>query len=153
MNISSFWLLVGNSYASLNRMALILTVVILGIGLYIVLVYKKKINTPSTFLSIAVWSVWTVILFLPAMHERYTYMLDILLVMICVLNWRYLPFAIGETILSLITYGYYLFGSGSINIVFAVVNVILWISFGLTLGKFEFIDKKDSSERTVKCPS
>lgn len=61
-------------------MAIILTIVILDIGLYVILLHKKSLRTPVTLINTAIWSVWSILLFLPAMHERYTYLLDILLV-------------------------------------------------------------------------
>lgn len=130
LNVSSFWLLVGNNYEVLKPMAIILTIVILGIGLYVILLHKKSLETPVTFINTAIWSVWSILLFLPTMHERYTYLLDILLVMLCMLNKKYIVFAIGEILLSLLTYGHYLFGTGMVNIGYAITNLLLWIAFG-----------------------
>lgn len=137
LNIASFWILVGNNYETLKPMAIILTIVILGIGLYVILLHQKSLRTPVTFLNTAIWSVWSILLFLPAMHERYTYLLDILLVMLCMLNKKYIVFAIGEILLSLLTYGHYLFGTGVVNIGYAITNLLLWIAFGYKILKEE----------------
>ncbi len=54
---------------------------------------------------------------LPAMHERYSYPLDILLLILGTLNKKYLIYAVVSVMLSTITYGHYLFGTEGNNAV------------------------------------
>lgn len=108
-NIPNLWALTGGDYETLGKFAIIFTICILGIGLYLVLSKKKELLHPEDFLNFACWSCWTCVLFLPVMHERYTYGLDILLLLLCFLNKIYIPFALTSGILSLLSYSYFLF--------------------------------------------
>ncbi len=138
----SFWLIVGSDYALLKQIAILLTVVILGVGLYLVLSEKKKIDTLESYLNTVCWSVWSMILFLPAMHERYSYMLDIMLVMLCIYKGRkYLCYAIVELLLSLITYGHYLFYNGQLCMEMGIINLILWCIFTCVVFNVDLKEK------------
>lgn len=132
LNYPSFWLLLGNDYYTLKGFAMALTMILLGIGLLVVLklVEEQKHDlTDQKLLLLAVWTVWTCILFLPAMHERYSYPLDVLLVILCLVNVRFLAFAVFEIMLSILTYGNYLFANGRVSPVYGIVNVLVWIAF------------------------
>lgn len=52
-------------------------------------------------------------LFLPAMHKRYTYALDILLLILACMNIKYVVFTFLEIVISLYTYSIFLMGSAS----------------------------------------
>lgn len=65
--------------------------------------------------------------------RRYTYPLDILLILLAFLDRRYWKYAAVSELLSLTTYGNYLFGSGSVNRWNGVIYVIAWMSFMLTI--------------------
>ncbi len=94
---------------------------------------KVRIDTGEAFIKTAAVFLWTCILFLPAMHERYTYPLDILLILLVFLDRRYWKYAAVSVLLSLMTYGNYLFGSGSVNQWNGVIYVVTWISFMSTI--------------------
>lgn len=134
MNVSSFWILFGNNYYDeLHIFAIILTVVILGVGLCLILEKRKTMDMAENYLNTYCWCVWTAILFLPAMHERYTYMLDIMLIMLCFVNVRYILCAFVEVLLSILTYSHYLFGTGSVTNTFAIVNLLAWAIFSVLI--------------------
>ena len=82
LNYPSFWAMIGDNYDYLKPMAIIITLVMLFVGL--VYIVRKKVNLKSidNFLSVACWSVWTCVLFLPSMHERYAYLVEILIVIL-----------------------------------------------------------------------
>lgn len=108
-NIPNFWVLVGDNYDFLSKFAIIFTICILGCGLYLVISGRKPLDNPKNFFDFACWNVWTCISFLPVMHERYTYGLDILLLILCFINRKYLPLLFISGILSLLSYSYFLF--------------------------------------------
>lgn len=144
LNISSFWLIVGDDWQFLNRFAIFFTLLLCGIALYIILLKKKRIDTSEQFINTATWFVWTCILFLPAMHERYTYPLDILLILLVFIDRKYLKYAVLSILLSLITYGAYLFGNIGTNAYFAIANLIGWLHYTYT------ILKNDASNQTIQ---
>lgn len=134
LNVSSFWtILNGVDYAELGTFAVILAVVLCGMELYQVMSGKVRIDTGEAFIKTAAGFLWTCILFLPAMHERYTYPLDIFLILLVFLDRRYWKYAAVSVLLSLMTYGNYLFGSGSVNQWNGVIYVVAWISFMSTI--------------------
>lgn len=144
----SFWLIVGNDYDLLKQIAILLTVVILGIGLYLVLSEKKKIDTLESYLNTACWSVWSMILFLPAMHERFSYMLDIMFVMLCIYKGRkYLCYAIVEMLLSLMTNGHYLFSNGQLCKEMEIINLIFWCIFSCVVFNVDLKEKHEEREK------
>lgn len=111
LNFPSAWGLVGDSYDAMKPWAILFTIALLGIGCMVLL--EKKISLQGNqFLYVSVWSLWTVLLFLPAMHERYSYALDILLVAIVFLDIRFFKISAIAIIISTITYGNYLFSTG-----------------------------------------
>lgn len=135
MNIPNFWMLVGEDYEILNRGAIILTLVLCGAGLFVILSGFKKMDSAEQFLNTAIWFFWVCILFLPAMYERYTYPLDILLIVISFLNRKYVKYALVSSILSLITYGIYLFGNGSLEKIYALIFLAAWLHFTYSILK------------------
>lgn len=108
-NMPNLWSLMNGSYDSLKTFAIILTICILGIGAYWVLSHKKTLSNPEDFLNFACWIIWTCVLFLPVMHERYAYGLEILLFLLCFINKIYIPFAAVSEMTSIITYSHFLF--------------------------------------------
>lgn len=151
LNYPSFWLLLGNDYYTLKGFAMVLTMILLGIGLLVILqlAEEQKLDlTEQKFLLLAVWTVWTCILFLPAMHERYSYPLDVLLVILCLVNVRFLAFAVLEIMLSILTYGNYLFVNGHISPVYGIVNVLLWIVF--TVMVYSAVTEKNVFNKRIR---
>ena len=69
------------------------------------------------------------------MHERYTYPLDILLVMLACINSKYLVYAIVSVVLSIYTYGNYLFHTSAVNRTYAIFCLIAWALYMNTIIK------------------
>lgn len=109
MNVPSFWVLWGNHYEKYHLVAIILTFLLLSIGLYFAIVNKTIMFSFEQFISVAVFIEWTCILFLPAMHERYTYVLDLLLLMQSFINKKYIKYAVIAIGLSCLTYNAFLY--------------------------------------------
>lgn len=142
MNFPSFWLIVGNDYNSLKSFSIIFTMVLLGTGMYIMLSKKIKMDTLEDYISIAAGFVWTCLMFLPAMHERYSYPLDILLLILGTLNKKYLIYAVVSVMLSTITYGHYLFGTEGITQYHAILYILIYIKYIRTLLNNNTKDQK-----------
>lgn len=92
--------------------------------------YKgKRLEQPLAFLQMAAWTAWTCILFLPAMHERYSYMVDILLILLIFVNSRYWIITAAEVISSLLRYQTYLFDGAEVSIIHAAIYLGAWLWF------------------------
>ena len=129
MNFPSFWVLVGNNYDLMSRLAIILTIFILGCGLFYILSQNIELSKPQPFLETAIWTVWTCLIFLQAMHERYGYLLEILLLILVFVNKKYFFCIIVAEISSILTYGAFLFQNG-INIqVLSICYIIAYLVF------------------------
>ena len=135
MNIPNFWMLFCIVYDVLNRAALIVTIMMCGLGLYMILIGKKKMDSSEQFMNTAAWFVWTCVMFLPAMHERYTFMLDIFLILLSFVNQKYIKYAVASSGLSLFTYNIFLFGNGTLEPVHAWIFLTAWMHYSYFILK------------------
>ena len=85
-NFPSFWgmLFPAGTHSDWNRIAVLLTMSVLAAGLWKMLNMQMKQEAwlpydRSLLLRLSIWCIWTCVLFLPNMHERYAYSLDILM--------------------------------------------------------------------------
>ena len=106
-----------------------LTVAILGIGLYLTIDKDEKFESFKNYLSASVFVEWTCIAFLPAMHERYTYVLDLLLVTLALIDKKYIKYAFVSLIFSIITYNKYLFKGAVIDRWCVILYLFAWLHF------------------------
>ncbi len=125
LNFPSFWQLVGKDYDWLHTASVFVTAAVLGILLLIVMSGYKKIEDAESFLCVFSLFLWTALLFLPAMHERYSYFLDIVFIILAFVNVKYLKFTLANVIINFLTYGKYLFKMPEIT----QWHVILYVAF------------------------
>ena len=138
MRATSFWILVGNDYASLKGISILLTVALCGVGLYLILCGEKKVDEFESFLNTAAWFTWTCVFFLPAMHERYSYFLDVLLLLLACSHKRYWKYIIISATINLLNYGDYLFGSGgAYRTPYALIFLGAWVYFSMEILKLD----------------
>lgn len=97
-------------YYLFKNMSILLTVVILGIALCMIIYKKVDLSDTNKFLLTSIWTVFTCIMFLSSMHERYSYLLDILLIVFVLLTAKHYWVAVVCNLVSLRGYCYYLFG-------------------------------------------
>ena len=135
MNAPSFWVLVGNNYEFLHIFAIGLTIALCGIGLMYILNHENCLDGGEAFMAAATWFVWICFLFLPAMHERYAYMLDIFLLILCFFRIEYVKFFGVSFISSLMQYGLYLFNPNAVHVERwqALACVVAWGWFTVDL--------------------
>ena len=130
LNYPSIWIIFsrGGGFETLKNPAIIVTVTILGIFMYMWLInehaFGKKELLKGAFLI-----VYTCVLFLPDMHERYGYLYEILAIMIAFIDQRTSLLCIILNMLSVVTYGAYLYHTSYNDIVLAVINVLTYIFY------------------------
>ncbi len=131
LNARSFWILFGDDYNAYRGMAIVLALMLCGLGCYVMLLGKKKADTSFRYISTAAWFVWVCIYFLPAMHERYAYGLDILLLITAFLDKKYIKFAVLSAALSFISYGPFLTQYGGVNMTHALIEffALSWFTY------------------------
>ena len=133
MNYNSFWNSivsewpgVNNDYHEFKMVAVIFTISVLGIIMLKVINSNIEMNNYQLILLFHV-TVYTCVLFLPTMHERYGYIYEITAIILMLLNKKYFAPGIGVILLSCITYGNFLFGLGCPLLITSIINVFLYI--------------------------
>ena len=141
----TFWRILNDgsyidSYDTLKTAAIVFTVVALGC-LVTYLVRRQIVLDGANIVYIAFIFTYTTVLFLPAMHERYGFVYEILALAIACLVPRTIPLAAGLIGLSMYTYGAYLYNQSFNETIPAIVNVIIYIAYLYILFRRIFIDR------------
>lgn len=130
LNFPSMWKVVGiDNYNMLSPVAIGFSGLVLFIGLWIEIKQKIKLDESINYLLWAIWSVWSCLLFLPAMHERYGYLLDVLLIILVFLTSRLHIFVIAPWVSSIVTYSCYLFGVIIHLRIWAILYTVSYLCF------------------------
>lgn len=148
-NFPSFWSLIALSdigtHSLFKTIGVILAASILGIGLFFATYKKIKINH-SNIILIAIWTVYTCLLFLPNMHDRYAYLLDLLFIMIIFLNKRFAIFSIIPILSSILVYANYLFLNVTVSVnIIAIFYIVNYTIFSYFLVKYLFINNQKTN--------
>lgn len=98
-----------NNYFLLKTMSIILTFTILGAALCMLIYKRTDLFDTTNFLLASIWTVFTCIMFLSSMHERYGYLLDILTIIYAVVTVKRVWLPIVCNLVSLRGYCFYLF--------------------------------------------
>ena len=143
-----------DNYYLLKGFAVLLTLTVLAAGMFLILRKRPDLTDGRKLLMTGIWSVFTCLMFLSSMHERYAYLLDVLL-LIYLFSTRRHPFtAIIALMISLRGYCYYLFGDFEVISLgmTSIVNIglYIWISYlfikeVLQDKEITFINKKAAS--------
>lgn len=132
LNTPNIWNFFFPAYSCMHVFAIALTVLILGLFLYHFLRHGLVIREDlESFLIVCAWSAWTCFFFLPAMHERYSYMSDLLLVLLSLLSRKYLPYALAAVCVSGIAYTNYLLAGALASVIpyLTPVGTVAWFLF------------------------
>lgn len=148
-NYMSFWTLIGNHSESLSGLAMVLTISILGVGFMLLLNSMTDLTKPDAFIKILTWSVWTCILFLPAMHDRYGYLLDLLLLLSTFVHKSFFKHVIVTSLCTLSVYGNILFANGANIKMLGAIYTIAYLFYSYEIwNRYDFVTgKKDNNKR------
>lgn len=139
MNYPSFWLITNDdtsvvSYATLKMPTMIFTVVVLGV--FMALWIHKKVQLAATnCLYMAFVLAFTTVIFLPAMHERYGYLYEILGLAIIFVYKRTIPLYIALFVTSLITYGKAVFGRTYNSTILAIALFAVYVFYMIVINR------------------
>ena len=134
MGFPSLWMIVGNDYWSMRWLAILLTVALMAVGLWYCLCRKQVALDGGRFYAVAAWFMWSMLVFLPSMHDRYAYLLDLMLLLMACLDRRFLKYAVVAVMISLYYYGIYLFGDkGNGHVLAAVIYLVTYLHYTWTL--------------------
>ena len=137
MNVPSFWFFLDDNYEKYHIFAIGMTCVILAIILFWLFKNDIAISSFNQIMAFALLIEWTCIIFLPSMHERYTYVMDIFALILAFSDIRFVKYALIATGTSCITYNTYLFAGNNITPFFVLLYILTWLHF-----TFFFFSKK-----------
>lgn len=155
MNYPSIWTLLNDgqvvdSYISLKNTAIVLAVIVLGTIMMIWLVKGVETNTEN-MLYMAFLLAYTCVLILPAMHERYGFLYEILAIVIVFVNKKTIPLLISLNCISIATYGNYLYFRDIDMNLLAVVNLITYVCyFGIIMKRMLANDEQSEPQEREK---
>lgn len=133
LNYPTFWnlfqdLFMDKFYLEMKKPAIAITVVVLGLLMF--LWASKRVElTQRNIIFMAFLTVYTCVLILPSMHERYGYLYEILAIFVLFLEIRTLPLIIAMYIVSFAIYGTYLFYHTTDMTVLSILNVLTYIGY------------------------
>lgn len=121
MNCPNLWALIcdrtdSSYYYLFKTISIVFAVLALGIGLSLIIYKGVDLLNRENFLLTSIWSVFTCIMFLSSMHERYAYLLDILTIIYAVFVFKRVWLAVLCNLVSLRGYCYYLFSYDVLDI-------------------------------------
>ena len=139
LNYPSFWCFFyadkdAEAYVYMKYPAIAITALIL---ILLMLWWKKKFpSTDSTnLLALGFLIVFTCVLFLPSMHERYGYSYEVLAIILVFIIPKTLPLCLGLIAISLNTYSSFLFGASANYLLLACLNCGIYLSYILIASK------------------
>lgn len=114
-------------FASFRDATLFMTAIVMIIGLVFVFRYKPDFAKKECFLMGAIWGSYALLMFMPGMHERYSYVMDILLIIYAVTQRKLIWVAVACNILTLRNYCTFLFEYEAIDIkIAALINIAIF---------------------------
>ena len=114
MNFPSFWSITAQRFQFLGYVAMFLTVGLLGVGLYCLLHRGHFMDSRENQLHLLIWTAWTCLMFLPSMHDRYGYLVEILLIIAAMIDLKLFPIAMLAEFSAVITYSSFLWKSSAV---------------------------------------
>ncbi len=134
-NYQSFWTILSDSrekrleYISTMKVPAVLITFLILLSIMTWLIYRKKELNERGSLYLAFLLAFTCVEFLPGMHERYGFGVEILSIVLAFKDKRTIPLSIALNVLTLITYGAELFG-GVMNItILGIINFVIYLTY------------------------
>ncbi|MDP9800007.1 Gpi18-like mannosyltransferase [Arcanobacterium wilhelmae] len=129
VNAPSFWYFFPDNFALLAKPAVVVCAAILAIGFFAIILKKISIDSWQQYLATSAWMIWTCFLFLPAMHERYSYLLQVVLILLAVAFRGYWPYLAVETAVTCVTYAKFFHLGPGVVAPLVVAELATWATF------------------------
>lgn len=135
----------GYWYYLLKYAAIAITICILALIMFIWIQNNFQVKGKNIYY-LTFLMTYTCVLFLPAMHERYSYPVEALAVVLAVILPQTIPLCIGLVTNSMITYGSYLFGIEENWRMLTYVNLIVYVAYFILI--YSNLKKAKADEST-----
>lgn len=106
MNYPNIWYYFPAAYDEFAQVAILFALAVIGTGVYWVLKSTIKLEGHK-LLYFSIWVIFSCCIFLPEMHERYGYAMEILLIIYAVLYKKKIGTCVAVCLVTLAAYGYY----------------------------------------------
>ena len=134
LSFPSFWVLLGDDYWGFRWYAIFFTLCVVVTGMYVCLKHRRFLHSRVNYYYVVAWFIWSMVLFLPCMHDRYAYLLDLLLVMMACCDRRFIKYAVVALLASLYFYSCFLFVQrDEAPILLSVVYLLAYLHYTGTL--------------------
>lgn len=134
LSFPSFWVLLGDDYWGFRWYAIFFTLCVVVTGMYVCLNHRRFLHSRVNYYAVVAWFIWSMVLFLPCMHDRYAYLLDLLLVLMACCDRRFIKYAVVALLASLYFYGCFLFVQrDEAPILLSVVYLLAYLHYTGTL--------------------
>ena len=145
LNYPNIYYLFDFTYEPFGRCSVLFCLAVIGSGIFYLLHKHVIMNTHNT-LYLSIWIIWTCIMFLPAMHERYGFSMEILLLIYAVIYKKRIFTVLILNLTILCTYSYYFFRVLPFDWpILSLINLLLYLSFTLA----GIIDTAKSPDLTI----
>lgn len=135
-------------YINIGRIGIIIAIALLAIIAFII-IYKKTNISKQMMIKIGIWSIVVVTFFMPNMHDRYSFVADILSILAIMIfkTKKSILYAFILNLTSLSTYVRYLFTTEFINMKFAsILQLIVVICLTYDIFRELIIDENNMNE-------
>jgi len=135
----SVWLLMfkaGNEdqYDYMAPIAILITVCVLA-AFMVTWIRKRYVVAGRNFVIMAFLLTYSCVFFLPAMHERYSFLYEILAIILAVMIPKTMPLTVLLIAISCCTYADYLFGTAADFKLLMWLNILVYLAYILVLGR------------------
>ncbi|MGN0488793.1 MAG: glycosyltransferase 87 family protein [Ruminococcus sp.] len=140
-----------SNYYLFKGFSIVFTIIVLGIGLGLIIYKKADLTNTENLLLTSIWTVFTCLMFLSSMHERYGYLIDILTIIYAVITLKHIWLPIICQLISLRGYCYYLFSYDVLDIkLVSIIYIGLYAFVTLTFIKEVVLNSEESKPVTLK---
>lgn len=150
-NYPSVWMLLcdpgsAEQYQYFKPIAVMMTVAALGLLTICFIRRGCRLNRRNLY-CMALLMTYTCVLFLPSMHERYSFPYEILAMIVAVLLPRTIPLCIGLLCISMRTYGSFLFAVPISMTYLVYANLVIYGMYAAIIFRELCTEKRDEQER------
>ncbi len=141
MNFPSFWLIPNNTTSGVNTysihktLAIFTAVFLLGLYMYLCVKHQIKLEKINLLYG-AIISIFTCVEFLPSMHERYAYTIELLFIILVFVNIKYIIFAVAINSFTLMLYSHFLYKT------WIQMEFITWVYLAMYVAIVVFLGKR-----------
>ena len=150
-NYPSFWTVFcqpgsEEQYYQLKTAAVLFTVCVLAV-LMVFWIRENYSTSGRNLLILAFLLAYTCVLFLPSMHDRYGFLYEMCAIVLAVLMPNTIPLCVGLLLISLNSYGVYLFAWPSNIMLLSFANMALYLAYIFTLTPL--LQKSENTISTI----